>query len=189
MSLFSVSFANYSVTPILKENYGRFGDIAQGDANAFLIQSFSGVDPMVAFTALGLIFLLGWFGIRASANSTASVLDAGPNRGLGEETKNAGETMQPQIELIETERETEAAEHLAGPMEPDNPEETQEIACEADSVPDNPEDIKGYIGTDPALITSRGSVFSAFPDAKKVYLYATLMAGALVILMLEVVFR
>ena len=60
LNLFLIPLANSQVRPILSENYGRFHDIAQADSTSFLIQDFSGINPVVGFAVFGLILVAAW---------------------------------------------------------------------------------------------------------------------------------
>lgn len=124
-ALFLVPFANYFVAPILKENYGRFADIAQANKEGLSISSFSGIDPLYLFGALlgiaGLSRLLTRVLVRAAAAPGVEV----------------------ELPMIK---------------------------------------IKSTVSHDIWLL-------SLLPDSQKVYHYATAIAGALIILMFEVVIR
>ena len=218
LSVFLIPFSNFSVAPIFKENYGRFGDIAQGSTGAFLIRGFSGVDPMWLFAALGLIFVIGWVGTRsfvgrAGENELPVFLIA---EGV---TENA--TVEGDETLLENQDEDEEMTDHAPPsigIAQDTEkhcaaEEAAESICEAEPIseeveldensptiilPDSTTEEEGtsqVAGTFQIPITEvplsipRCVVFSAFPDAKKTNLYATVIAVALIILMLEVVYR
>lgn len=225
LSIFLIPFANYSVTPILKENYGRFGDIAQGNATAFQIRDFSGIDPLWTFAALSLIFGLGWFGVRVVAARTDKtepsaseivIIDAVQAKEMIAQDNNVpasdtamdkdedakAETALQVAEMGMPEELTESrseAELIIEKIEPDEIAAVQlELIVlteaelkEADSGLTEVSDATNAAppAADAVLDVPRCNVFSAFPDARKTDFYATVVAGSLIILMLEVVFR
>ena len=226
LSLFLIPFANYSVLPILKENYGRFSDIANEETSAFLIQHISGIDPLLLFAAMGGVFGLGWFGFQLVAKKMIKTDEMRQEPEACEEkteAEGAAETLdtvpEPEpLEATETEAvtETEAEENEQENREPEiiNPElptaepprdetATEEVyADEAadDSVSEAPASQESMAETSRTAEVNipdshslqpapRCAVFSVFPDPKRLTLYATVLGSALVILMLEVIFR
>ena len=149
MSIFLLPFANHFVMPVLKENYGRFDDIAQGNVEALILQDFSGVNPLFYFTAFAVVFGLGWVVNRTFAKQVGTI----------SEKIN---TLPDMDGIFLLEIEAALAEEKA--------------AAEEESAPL------------PRMIP-RCSIFVVFPDAQQTYLFATVIGGALIILMLEVVFR
>ena len=66
-SVFLVPVANYFVAPILKENYSRFGDIAQAEAGSLLFSGFLSVNPLYIFLIIIGGCILGWIICRSFA--------------------------------------------------------------------------------------------------------------------------
>jgi hypothetical protein len=217
LSIFIVPFANYFVMPVLKENYGRFDDIAQGTVESFLLQNFSGVDPMQLFAGLAAIFCLGWFGTFAwrkeeeipviyleqpkdepKPENTAEAADWLTEMGEKDNQEDELEITAEKIEVHETiiEPESIQSNEETVVMAPEPNDRTQDEWPETVAIDDGdatvePESMNEVSDESVAIqtVVPRCSVFGLFPDAKKTHLYASVFAGALIILMLEVVFR
>ena len=58
--LFQIPLTHRFLAPILKENFGRFDDIAQADAQGFLIATFSGVNPALLLLVIAAGGLVAW---------------------------------------------------------------------------------------------------------------------------------
>ena len=70
LSIFLVPITNHFITPILKENYSRFGDIAQAEPNSLFISGFSGVNPLYLFLVISFGCILGWIIFRLFAGKS-----------------------------------------------------------------------------------------------------------------------
>ena len=224
LSVFLVPFANYFVMPVLKENYGRFDDIAQGTLESLVLQDFSGVNPLPYFVGLGVIFCLGWFGSRfftRSEEASTSILPmAKPEDGPKPENTSEEIDQLPEIlgieeiyrleieaalaaEKKEREESTEIADRsirsdsdagMPAMVEIDVTTMSTEVAGQThDEGPKTVVGVTDDAAVDPKTVNEtsipRCLVFAVFPDARKTHLYATVIAGALILLMLEVVFR
>jgi ech hydrogenase subunit A len=154
--LFSVQLTNLLIAPVLKENYRRFNDIAQGDASEFLIRDFLGMNPLWGFVVIIGVVGAGWIWLRWLA--------ARPAKKLALET---GDIAEPPGEEIK------AAEAIIL----DETDESAAAGSEVDSV------------SAPVLHFPTRSILALFPDAPRTQLYATVIGGALIILMFEVVIR
>ena len=207
LSVFIVPFANSCVTPILKENYGRFGDISQGAASAFQVRDFSGVNPSLLFGAVLAFALLGW-GVKrllivrvvVDEPTASAVLDiqervsdeVGEFQGKAEDVE-AQEVVESQ-EIVKIQEETETQQEQENKTMPEliaasselreQEAEDLEIQREPEMNVEEDEDKTNRHTTAP-----RCSVFAVFPDERSTYFYANTVAGALIILLLEVVFR
>ena len=209
LSVFIVPFANSCVTPILKENYGRFGDIAQGAAATFLIRNFSGVNPALLFGSILVLASLGWGGKRmlmthavVDQPAVSEVVDipGSVNVESGEDQKKIGDAEAQEDSSAQEDGEVQEAAETQEERENNNtpeiltaPSELREPNLEELESKSLPELTEMGAGDEeptnrPAAVP-RCSVFAGFPDERKTYLYATIVAGALIILMLEVVFR
>ena len=97
-SVFLAPLANLFVGPVLKENYSRFGDIAQGEAKVFTISGFSGINPLYLFMVIAVAGFLGWIFCRFVAVSDS----------VGDSDEN------PQPEHIETPIVIEPIDFISG---------------------------------------------------------------------------
>ncbi|MHC1762159.1 MAG: proton-conducting transporter membrane subunit [Negativicutes bacterium] len=217
ISIFLLPFANHFVMPVLKENYGRFDDIAQGNVESLILQDFSGVNPLLYFMALGVVFVLGWFVNRTFAKQAETTSEninklpdmegiflleieaelAAEREAADEETESADRSSDPKRGLpIDNEVEPDAVSPEREQSQTTTAETIRVTAgalAELGIAPEREFAIKP-VGADekhaPVLsMTPRCSIFAVFPDAKQTYLFATVIGGALIILMLEVVFR
>jgi ech hydrogenase subunit A len=183
LSVFSVPFAKAVVSPILPENYSRFDDIAQGNAGAFRIQEFSGINPIWAFAAIGATVGVCWIILRICARTeiqTEVDLTESVDESADElVTKGAPMPEMPPVDSVVGETDAEVP-----PIEPND--ETQAAEAPLD-IP--PEIITAEDKSRQTIITPRCAVFAMFPDERRTELYATMIAGGLVILMFEVVIR
>lgn len=176
VSLFAVPIVNRWVKPILKENFGRFGDVAQSGPGAFLLKDFSGIDPLPVAAVLAVLLLAGRLALRRQAVRE----DVSPEVPAEEETTAAGQDSpaSPVPEPV-CEPDQETAHESAADLQqqPGMPEPPKLTECADEPVERAPQRFEGR----PA--------FAGFPDARRIQRYASLLAAALLILMLEVVFR
>lgn len=198
LSAFGVPFANRFVAPVLPDNYSRFDDIAQGSAGAFRIQDFSGIQPMWAFAALGATVGVCWIILRICARreipaevELAESVDGPVTEGTPppEMTSMDSVAGEPDAEVppIEEKEEMQDAE-VETENEPAELPVVDQTAAEAPlEIP--PEMVPMEDNSRQALITPRRTIFSLFPDERRTELYATVIAGGLLILMFEVVIR
>ena len=202
LSLFGVPFANRFVAPVLPDNYSRFDDIAQGSTNAFLIQDFSGIQPMWAFAAVGAAVGVCWLILRfcSRVDIPTEVAVVEPVHEPVDESV-AEQPSTPEMPSADSVAGEPAAE--APPIEPNEETQTAELATENEpaelpavdqtaaeaplEIP--PEMIPTEDNSRQTLFTPRRAIFSLFPDERRTELYATMIAGGLLILMFEVVIR
>ena len=69
IGLFPVPLANRWLKPILTENYGRFADIAQADAQTLLLTGVSDFNPLWVFALILAVVLPGWFWLKPNSAS------------------------------------------------------------------------------------------------------------------------
>jgi len=155
---------------------------------------------MWLFAALGVIFVIGWVGIRSFTGRTGETEI--PVFLIAEGvTENAALEVD---EILLDDQDEEKTEHDPSSIDIDTAqdsgkycaaEEAAESICEAELISEEAEGTSQGRGTFQIPVTEvplsipRCVVFSAFPDSKKTNLYATVIAVALIILMLEVVYR
>jgi ech hydrogenase subunit A len=167
--LFSVPLTNFLITPVLKENYRRFSDIAQGDAISFLLRDFAGINPLLVFALIAAVVGTGWLLLRWLADRPAikNVTEPGDIAALPEAVEVKPDAAIDALPVAES-GESEAA--------------VSEVAVK-------PAEIKETADAQPVLHFPTRSILSIFPDASQTQLYATVIGGALIILMFEVVIR
>ncbi len=204
LSVFLLPFANHFVMPVLKENYGRFDDIAQGNVEALILQDFSGVNPLFYFIALSVVFGVGWYGKRVFAKhevtENSGLLAAQPEDTAKQETASENINTLPDMEamfLLEVEAEP-AIEKAAADEATEDDDRSSDPEPEI-LIHNHDEVVQDAVATGPVRVQEehapvlsmipRCSIFAVFPDAQRIYLFATVIGGALIILMLEVVFR
>ena len=177
LGLFSVPFTNWLIAPVLRENFRRFSDIAQGDAASFLIRDWVGINPLLLFAALAGIVVPGWLVLRwlSLRQSVEPVVES------------TGEVAE--ATAIEEAQETETdvgTDSLPAVATGDSIEPAIVAVVEKE-----PEELTPLVDERVAAgfhFPTR-TVLSLFPDAPKTHLYVTVIAGALIILMFEVVIR
>jgi ech hydrogenase subunit A len=168
LSVFIVPLTNFFVKPILKENYGRFGDIAQQNIDSFSIQNFSGIDPGLFLGAVLTITALGWLGIVFLTKAPAPVM-------LPDAEDSAEQTVEALAEAM-SEPVSAAASDASMEEETIQPEMFAEFEATQAAIP-------------ASIAPQYSSFFARFLDEQKTYRYANVFAAALIILMLEVIFR
>jgi len=181
--LFSVQFINLFITPVLKENYRRFGDIAQGDPTGFLIRDLAGINPLLVFIAIAVIVGPGWLLLRWLCNRQSA-------KPVAKQTVEVVEAAEA-VEVVEVVEAVEAVEvvEVVEVVELDLVE-CEAVATEEIAETIEPDDRSPVVGVPGGVMHYPiQSLLALFPDAPKTHLYATVIAGALIILMFEVVIR
>ena len=180
--LFSVWLTNFLITPVLRENYRRFSDIAQADASEFLIRDFSGINPLWVFAVIAAVAGPGWLWLRwlvgrqavSQAAAIEAVAEFNDIAELPEAIEVKGGEVGDALPVGET-GESEAA--------------VSEVAAKSTEIKDPAADEQPEVVSVPVLHFPTRSILSLFPDAPQTQLYATVIGGALIILMFEVVIR
>ena len=182
LGLFSVPFTNWLIAPVLRENFRRFSDIAQADAASFLIRDWVGVNPLLLVAALAGVVIPGWLVLRwlclrqAAAPAVAPTVESTGE--VEEVTAIIEEAQETETDAEKTSLQDEANSDVPGNEVSSNKmTDTEELAPLADEHP--------AVG----FHFPTRTVLSIFPDAPKTHLYVTVIAGALIILMFEVVIR
>ena len=192
LSLFSVPFTNWLIAPVLRENFRRFSDIAQGEASSFLIRDWLGVNPLLLTAGLAGIVALGWLLVRCCYRQqlnnqpqerTAEITVPAQTETVAAAATEVTEKMQAEAtvandngELAKEMTETVEATSNATAAETSETVETSDIKITAEP-PDK-------------IVSIRPAFFIIpFAAAAKIQLYVTVIAGALIILMFEVVIR
>lgn len=163
LGLFSVPFTNWLITPILRENFSRFADIAQADASSFLIRGWVGINPLLVFSVLAAIVLSGWLILHwICLRHPAKLVE-----------KNDGKIVETDA-VDRSECEVLATEATVATAETASEEEPVEV-----------------FKTDDVFVVHfpTRSVLALLPEAPKTQIYLTVIACALIILMFEVVIR
>ena len=186
LGLFSVPFTNWLIAPVLRENFRRFSDIAQGDAASFLIRDWVGINPLLLFAALVAIVVPGWLVLRwlCLRQAVAPVVES------TDEVAAAAAMAEPQE--TETDAETDVGmDSLPDVATGDSIEPTIVEPAIVAVVEKDAEELAPLVDERPAVVFHfpTRTVLSIFPDAPKTHLYVTVIAGALIILMFEVVIR
>ena len=184
LGLFSVPFTNWLIAPVLRENFHRFSDIAQGEASSFLIRDWLGINPVLVLAGLAGIVVLGWLLLRCSCRRPVEK----PSQEHAGEMNGPTETATAAIMEVTAETHAEkAAADDAGELA-----EKMAETVEATSSTTAAETAEESLATETtaATIPTRPA-FSIIPlaAAPTIQLYATVIAGALIILMFEVVIR
>ena len=168
--LFSLQLTNFMIAPVLKENYRRFSDITQADAAEFLIRDFYGINPLWVFAVIVVIVGLGWSWLRwLAGRPVVGNVPAADADDVSETTENVE---------IETDKPKESLPAA----------ETGEKEAAVSEVAEIPPEITEPVSV-PVLHFPTRSILALFPDAPQTQLYATVIGGALIILMFEVVIR
>ena len=158
------------IEPVLKENYRRFSDITQADAAEFLIRDFYGINPLWVFAVIVVIVGLGWSWLRwLAGRPVVGNVPAADADDVSETTENVE---------VETDKPKESLPAA----------ETGEKEAAVSEVAEIPPEITEPVSV-PVLHFPTRSILALFPDAPQTQLYATVIGGALIILMFEVVIR
>lgn len=157
-------FINRCLKPILQENYGRFADIAQADAQTLNLAGFSGYNPLWVWVFLVLVLVPGWIWLRPEKAEQPQISE------VPHEAESGPDVLSESLSDADT--------VVSQPTEP-APNESSAIASPS-SAPTEPQfyfrDV--FRSLQPIL-----------PESKKVLLYSTIGAAGLLFFMLEVVWR
>ena len=191
-SLFSIPLANYFGVPALQENFSRFDDVAQGSASVFSLQDFAGVNPLMVFAAIAGLFVLSWGSIKMlTARSSVKTLPlpepVDESAGQSDLTETMIDEEAPaadegQAMLLAEAAATTANESVAGT----ETEPMDELIQQSEP---QPEASAETLANGEAATIAWGAVFRRFPDERRIERYATMIAGALIVLMFEVINR
>jgi ech hydrogenase subunit A len=191
-SLFGVPLANYFGVPALQENFSRFDDVAQGSAGVFSLQDFAGVNPLMVFAGIAGLFVISWGSIKMlTARSSVKMLplpepvdeSAGQSdltETLIDEATSAVDESQT---MLPAEAEATTVNESAAGTET---EPVEELIQQSEP---RPETSAENVANGEAATIAWGGVFRRIPDERRIERYATMIAGALIVLMFEVINR
>lgn len=173
--LFQIPLTQRFLTPILKETFSRFGDVAQAGAEAFIIYGFAGINPagLLLIMAGGALVLRLLFTALSTAKASQS------------EPKPA----EAAVESIDKSTRNEATIETTDPSEdaPDAAEAANvaAIAC-PETVAAEPE---LTIAPSPIKALAVPVLFPWLPVRRKLEMYCSLAAAGMILLLFEVIVR
>lgn len=176
--MFQIPLTQRFLAPILKENFSRFGDVAQAEVQSFFVETFSGVNPGLLLLAVATGGLILWALLQRFFSGDQEV-------GKQQEAEpQALTSLAPEAGI---EPEVAAVTEVSTIIEAETVTDTAAVRDEADGT-------AAPLRTEKVLLTVvpmnlSGALLPWLPVRRRLELYCSLMAAGLIFLMLEVVAR